>query len=74
MRILALALLFMPLSAVPQEKVAGCPEGLICLTQPQAAAIVQRFNQMAATLDQAATMIEEQEKALADLRAKKACT
>lgn len=63
-----------PVSAIPQETVTGCPAGMICLTQQQAAAIVARFNQMQAVLQQAAAMIEERDKALAEAKLKSGCS
>lgn len=60
----------LPLSAIPQDKVAGCPEGMICLTKAQAAEVAQGIGQLDALLGQAAEMLERQGKELDAVRKK----
>ena len=73
-RALVCAFALMAPSAVSQAPVAACPEGIVCITQAQAAAIVGRFQQMEAMLRHAAELIDERDRQLTDAKARSGCT
>ena len=74
MRKLAVVVFCLLLGPVAAQSPVVCPEGMVCLTREQAAAIVARFNEMAAVLDQAADMLEKQQKTIERLKAATNCS